>query len=325
MKNIKKAFSLIVSLVLLTSLVACSSGSGSADASKVAKVTIATGGTSGTYYGFSGVIAQSLNEILKDKIKFNYVSTGASKANIQMVDLGEADLAIVQNDVMSYAYNATDMFTGSEPINTFSAIASCYPECVQIITNKSINSIEELRGKKVSVGDAGSGVEFNAKQILEAYDMDIESDIIKNNQSFADSCNSLKNGTLDAAFVTAGHPTVAVTELASNYNFNILSIDDSHADKLISKYGFYTKLTIEKSAYKVLTAPVNTVAVMATFVANNNLSSDVVYEFTKGLFENKDTFNHQKAELLDPKTGISGISIPFHEGALKYYKELGLK
>lgn len=325
MKNIKKAFSLIISLVLLTSLVACSSGSGSADTSKVAKVTIATGGTSGTYYGFSGVIAQSLNEILKDKIKFNYVSTGASKANIQMVDLGEADLAIVQNDVMSYAYNATDMFTGSEPINTFSAIASCYPECVQIIANKSINSIEELRGKKVSVGDAGSGVEFNAKQILEAYDMDIESDIIKNNQSFADSCNSLKNGTLDAAFVTAGHPTVAVTELASNYNFNILSIDDNHADKLISKYGFYTKLTIEKSAYKVLTAPVNTVAVMATFVANNNLSSDVVYEFTKGLFENKDTFNHQKAELLDPKTGISGISIPFHEGALKYYKELGLK
>lgn len=323
MKNIRKAFSLIISLVLLTSLVACSSGS--ADASKVAKVTIATGGTSGTYYGFSGVIAQSLNEILKDKIKFNYVSTGASKANIQMVDLGEADLAIVQNDVMSYAYNATDMFTGSEPINTFSAIASCYPECVQIIANKSINSIEELRGKKVSVGDAGSGVEFNAKQILEAYDMDIESDIIKNNQSFADSCNSLKNGTLDAAFVTAGHPTVAVTELASNYNFNILSIDDSHADKLISKYGFYTKLTIEKSSYKVLTAPVNTVAVMATFVANNNLSSDVVYEFTKGLFENKDTFNHQKAELLDPKTGISGISIPFHEGALKYYKELGLK
>lgn len=320
MKNLKKILSLSLTLMLMLTLFACGGSNGS-----VKKITIATGGTSGTYYGFSGVVAQSLNEILKNQYKFNVVSTGASKANVQMIDIGEADLAIVQNDVMSYAYNATDMFTGSDPINSFSAVASCYPECIQIIATKDINSIEDLRGRKVSIGDAGSGVEFNAKQILGCYGIDIENDIIKNNQSFADSCNSLKNGTLDAAFLTAGHPTVAVTELSSNYDFNILSIDDTHANQLINKYGFYTKITIEKEAYKVLTAPVKTVAVMATFIANNKLDPEIVYSFTKNLFEQKDNFNHQKAELLNPETGISGISIPFHEGALKYYKELNLK
>lgn len=292
---------------------------------KVNKVIVATGGTSGTYYGFSGVIAQTLNTTLADKMKLTVVSTGASKANAQMIDEGDADIAIIQNDVMSYAYNATDMFAGENPIQSFSAIASCYPESIQIIANKNINSIEELRGKKVSVGDAGSGTEFNTKQILEAYDIDMDEDIEKNNQSFADSCDSLKNGTLDAAFITAGHPTVAVTELASNYDFNILTIDTEHAQKLKDKYGFYTNVTIKKDDYSVLTSDVNTVAVMATYIANNNLSEDIVYEFVKGLFEQKENFNHQKAELLDPKTGVSGISIPFHPGAEKYYKEIGLK
>ena len=317
MNNFKKILSLSLAAVLAFSLLACS-GSGK-------KVTIASGGTGGTYYGFSGVVAQRLNEVLKDKYKFNVVSSGASKANIQMVDIGEANIAIVQNDVMSYAYNGTDMFEGENPINTFSAIASCYPESCQIISTKAINSIEDLRGKKVSVGDAGSGVEFNAKQILEAYGIDIEKDIVKNNQSFTDSCNSLKNGTLDAAFVTAGHPTVAITELSANFDFNILSIDDAHADQLTSKYGYYTKVTIPAGTYTVIKEPIQTVAVMATYIANNNLDEDTVYYFTKNLFEEKANIQHQKAELLDANTGVSGISIPFHPGALKYYKEIGIK
>ena len=256
-------------------------------------------------------------------MKINVESTGASKVNVQMVDDGDADMAILQNDVMSYAYNATDMFEGSAPIKSFSAIASCYPESIQIVANKSINSVAELKGKRVSVGDAGSGTEFNAKQILDAYGIDIDSDIVKNNQSFADSCDSLKNGTIDAAFVTAGHPTVAVTELASNYDFNILPIDTPHINQLIDTYGFYAPVLIEKDSYSVLTADVPTVAVMATFIASNNLDEDTVYEFTKGLFEEKGNFNHQKAELLNLDTAVSGISIPFHKGAARYYKEQG--
>ena len=318
MKIFKKALSLVVAVTMVLSLVACG------NSSSTKKITLASGGTSGTYYGFSGVVAQRLNETLKDKMKINVVSTGASKANVQMIDSGDADIAILQNDVMSYAYNASDMFAGTNPITSFSAIASCYPESIQIVANTDIKSVDELRGKRVSVGDAGSGTEFNAKQILEIYGMDMESDIVKSNQSFADSCDSLKNGTIDAAFVTAGHPTVAVTELAANYDFNILPIDDSHANELIQKYGFYAKVNIEKASYKVLTSDVPTVAVMATYIASNKLDEDTVYAFTKGLFEEKANFNHQKAELLNLETAVSGIAIPFHKGAAKYYNENGM-
>ena len=317
MNNLKRIISLLLVTIVVATLFSCGTSS-------VTKITLASGSTSGTYYGFSGVVAQRLNEVLSDKMKINVVSTGASKTNAQMIDSNDAQIAIIQNDVMSYAYNATDMFAGENPIKSFSAIASVYPESIQIISNKSITRIEDLRGKRVSVGDAGSGTEFNTKQILEIYGMDIDKDIVKNNQSFADSCDSLKNGTLDAAFITAGHPTVAVTELASNYDFNILNIDDSHANKLIDKYGFYTKINISRDSYSVLNDDVQTVAVMATYIANNSVSEDIVYTFTKGLFEEKANFNHQKAELLDPKTGITGISIPFHPGAKKYYEELGL-
>lgn len=318
MKKFKKALSLLLVLCMSISVFACGSN--------VKKVTIATGGSSGTYYGFTGVVAQRLNEVLKDKMKLNVVVSGASKANVQMVAAKKAQLAIIQNDVMTYAYNKTDMFVddSNAPYTSFSAVASVYPESIQIIANKSITDISQLRGKRVSVGDAGSGVEFNAKQILEIYGMDIEKDIVKNNQSFADSCDALKNGTLDAAFITAGHPTVAVTELASNFDFNILSIDSAHARELINKYKFYAQINIEKDSYPVLTSDVQTVAVMATYIADNSLDEDTVYEFTKGLFEEKANFNHGKAELLDVQKGLDGVAIPFHPGAEKYYKEQGV-
>ena len=290
-----------------------------------AKLNYATGGTSGTYYGFSGVIANVLNEKLKDTLKLKVESTGASKANIQMLASGDADIAIVQNDVMSYAYTGTDLFADAAPITGFSAVASCYPEYVQILAKKDITSIEQLAGKKVSVGDAGSGTEFNARQILAAYNLSFD-DIKVSNQSFADSADSLKNGTIDAAFVVAGYPTTAVTELATNFDFNLLAIDDDHAAKLQSDYGFYYYGVIPADTYAPVKEDIPAVAVMATIVASNNVSADVIYAFVKGLFDYKDdiTAGHVKGNELDLNTAVSGVSIPWHAGAAKYYTEMGL-
>ena len=237
----KRILALILAGVLVLGLAACGNsdpapatdGEGSGDSAGVTKLSMATGGTSGTYYGFCGVVSQVLNEKLSDTLNISVQSTGASSANIDLVDTNGNQLAIVQNDVMYYANSGTDMYDGKDPITSFSAVMSCYPEHVQIIANKNITSIADLKGKKVSVGDAGSGVEFNARQILAAYDIDIENDISKNNQSFADSADSLKNGTIDAAFVVAGYPTTAVTELATTYDFNLLSLDEEHANQLM--------------------------------------------------------------------------------------------
>lgn len=312
----KKFLALLLALSMVFALCACGTSA--------AKLTYATGGTSGTYYGFSGVIANVLNEKLEDTLNITVESTGASKANIQMIDSGDADIAIVQNDVMYYAYTGTDLFAGEDPITDFSAVCSCYPEYVQILAKKDITSIDDLRGKNVSVGDAGSGTEFNAKQILAAYGIEFD-DINVSNQSFADSADSLKNGTIDAAFVVAGYPTTAVTELATNYDFNLLPVDDAHVADLQAQYGFYYYGMIPGGTYSCVAEDVPAVAVMATIVASNKVPADTVYAFLKGLFDYKDdiTAGHAKGAELDINTAVSGVSIPWHDGAVKYYTEVG--
>ena len=175
----KKTLALILALAMSIGLCACGgeTGGGGEASTGPASLSMATGGTSGTYYGFSGVVANVLNEKLGDVLNITVQSTGASGANIDLIDTGANQLAIVQNDVMYYAATATDMYEGKAPLESYSAVMSCYPEYVQIIANKDITSIDQLKGKKVSVGDAGSGVEFNARQILAAYGIDIDTDI----------------------------------------------------------------------------------------------------------------------------------------------------
>ena len=314
----KKLAALILALCMVFALCACGGGAAT-------KITYATGGTSGTYYGFSGVIANVLNDKLADKLAITVESTGASKANIQMLQSGDCNLAIVQNDVMYYAYTGTDLFASDGAVTNFSAVCSCYPEYVQIIASKDVTSIDDLRGKNVSVGDAGSGCEFNAKQILAAYGISFDQ-INVSNQSFADSADSLKNGTIDAAFVVAGYPTTAVTELATSFDFNILPIDADHAAALQADYGFYYYGMIPGGTYSCVADDVPAVAVMATIVASDELSEDAVYAFLKGLFDYKAdiTAGHVKGNELALDTAVSGVSIPWHAGAVKYFAEQGI-
>lgn len=322
----KRIIALALALVMVLALAACGGGGkeDKPEAGTPTSLKMATGGTSGTYFGFSGILAQVLQEKLKDTLAITVESTGASKANVQLVDSNECQIAIIQNDVMSYAYNATDMFEGEDKVDSYSAVMSCYPEVVQIIANTSITSIEDLKGKRISIGDQGSGVEFNARQILSAYGIE-DGDFTANFQSFADSADSIKNGTIDAAFVVAGTPTTAVTELSSTYTFNLLSVDDEHVAALQGDYGFYAKVDVPAGTYSCVTEDVQTVAVMATIIARNDVSEDVIYAFVKGMFDYKAEIaeGHSKGEEIDIETAVSGISIPFHKGAEKYFKEVG--
>src|SRR5690554_7388253 len=290
---------------------------------KKTTLKMATGGTTGTYYAYGGTVSQVLSQKI-DNLSFDVQSTGASKANIYLISDEEADIAIVQNDVMYYAYNGIDLFAG-EKVSGFSAMAGVYAEVCQIVAKDGINSIEDLRGKRVSVGDIGSGVEFNARQILQAYGMTFD-DIIVNNLSFGDSATAFKDDKIDAFFCVAGAPTTAVVELATSNQINLLEIDDEHAAKLINKYPFYTKFDVPVGTYKGVDSSVRTVAVVASYIVSNNLSEDLVYDMTKALFENAEeiTIGHPKGAELDPAYSVSSISIPMHPGAEKYYKEVGI-
>ena len=316
----KKVLALILACAMMLSLAAC--GSSGSDSGTV----LATGGTTGTYYAVGGVMATVLNPLLK-KSNLTVTSTGASKANIQMIDDGDAQLGIVQNDVAYYAFTGTDLFESEGKYDSFSAVAGLYDETVHIITcDTSIKTVADLKGKTVSVGDAGSGTEFNAKQIFGAYGMSFD-DIKVVNASFGDSADSLKDGKIDAAFVVAGAPTTAVTDLATVKAVQIVELDDEHIEKLQSEYQFYTKTKVPANTYKGQTADAQTVSVRATLIASNKLSEDQVYELTKALFDNKEALGngHDKFKVLDKNAAVDGINVPFHAGAAKYYGEEGIK
>ena len=310
----------IIFLAMMLTVVMVLAGCGGQSTLKMA-----TGGTTGTYYAFSGAVSQVLSSKI-DNLSFDVQSTGASKANIFLVADKEADIAIVQNDVMYYATKGIDLFAEEGAVEGFSAMAGCYAEVCQIVSKSNITSIEELRGKRVSVGDIGSGCEFNARQILDAYGMTFD-DIQVNNLSFGDSATALKDDKIDAFFCVAGAPTTAVVELATSNSINILEVDDEHADKLIADYPFYTKYNVPGGSYKGVDSDVQTVAVVATYIVSNDLDEKLVYEMTKALFENKAEIAqaHPKGAELDPEYSVSGISIPIHPGALKYYKEIGVR
>ena len=331
----KKTLALILAVAMACSLLltGCggSSGAGSASGSAAGSaakqsLTLGTGGTTGTYYAVGGV----MSTVLGDKLSLSSLtvtSTGASKANIQLIADGEADLAIVQNDVMYYANTGTDLFEAEGKYDSFSAVCGMYDETVQLITNNAnIKSVEDLKGKTVCVGDAGSGTEFNAKQVLDVYGLSFD-DIKVVNASFGDSTDSLKDGKIDAAFIVAGAPTTAVVDLSTNSDVYIINIDDEHSSKLMEDYPFYTKTTIPAGTYDGQEEDAQTVSVRATLIASNELSEDVVYELVKAMFDNKDELvaGHEKFNNLKLEEATAGISVPFHAGAVKYFQEQNIE
>jgi TRAP transporter TAXI family solute receptor len=318
----KKYLVITACLALLISslFTGCSKPAGSAS-----NLILATGGTSGTYYPFGGAMAQIFNTKIP-KMNVTAQATGASAENIKLVNKGEAELAIVQNDVMDYAYNGTETFNG-EKFQNFRTIATLYPEVVQIIVSpeSGINSVADMKGKRISVGAAGSGVESNAKQILEAYGLTFD-DIKASHLSFAESANGYKDKSLDGFFVTAGVPNSAIQDVSALQSVKVLAVDDATMAKLTAKYGFYTPYTIKKDVYKGMAEDAKTVAVKATLITKKDLSDDVVYSITKALFENQKELGeaHAKGKELTLEDAVKGVSVPFHPGAEKYFKEKGV-
>lgn len=284
-------------------------------------LTFTTGGDQGTYYGFGGVLAGKVGETTSTKV--TAVASGGSKANIETMDLGDAQLGFVQSDVMAYAYEGTRLF--EEKVDSFSTVAALYMEQVQIVTlNPEIKTVADLAGKNVSIGDLGSGVYFNAIDVLAAYDL-TEEDINPAYLSFGDSTENLQDGKIDAAFVVAGAPTTAVTSLAATKQVYLVSLDDEHIEKLIETSPYYSKNIIAKDVYNT-PEDVTTVAVGAVVIARDDVSEADVYNFLYGIFENLDSITaaHAKGAELDMEFATSVTAVPYHPGAVKYFAEKGI-
>ena len=314
----KKILSILLVAILALSLVACGNGGAS-------KMTMGTGNTTGTYYGYGGILGQYIKN--DAGIDVTVVSTGGSKANIQGIDAGDYQLGTVQSDVMSYAWEGTRSFEKDGKVDTFRVVAGLYAEAVQLVTmDPEIKSVKDLAGKSVSIGESGSGVYFNALDILTAAGLK-ETDIKAQHQSFSDSADALKDGKIDAAFIVAGPPTPAITELCTTNDAHLVPIDGEIAEKLMADCPFYSLHTIPAGTYKGQDADVTTVTVKATLIVSAEASEEAVYKLTAAIFDNIEaiTKEHAKGAELTLENATQGLTVPFHAGAAKYFKEKGIE
>ena len=253
------------------------------------------------------------------------VASGGSQANVNEIEDGTAQIGFCQSDVEAYAFEGTNLFEGL-PVKVFSTVANLYEEQIQIVTtDPAIKSVADLKGKNVSIGAAGSGVYFNAIDVLGAYDI-TEQDIKPTYQSFGDSANDLKDGKIDAAFIVAGAPTAAITELSTTKQAYLVEIDAEHADKLIAASPYYNAATIKGGTYKGVDADVATLSVGAVVIAADSVSEDDVYALTKDIFENLAELSgqHDKFKEFSIEKGASVTAVPYHPGAAKYFAEKGI-
>jgi len=285
-------------------------------------LNIATGGTAGTYYPIGGAFAEILNKEIPG-MNASAQSTGATVANINMLKEGSVDLAIVQNDITYYAVNGTEMFKDKK-VDNIRGIATLYPETCQFVTldSSGIKSISDLKGKRVAVGAAGSGVEANVRQILAAYGIEY-SDIDAQYLSFAEGANALKDGNVDVACLTAGYPTASVQDIASQHKVRLLPVDGAAADALIAKYPFYTKTTVPAGTYAGFDEEVPTVSVMAMLVCTDKVSDKLGGEIAKAIFSNLDRLQaaHSVGKLITKEGALKGMSLPMNKGAEDFLKK----
>lgn len=309
----------LLALVMVLGLAACAKSGGEGDSAK--ELTFITGGESGTYYAFGTVLAGQISDRTDTSVKA--IVGAGSKGNIENMDANDAQLGFVQSDVMAYAYNGTNLFAESGKIDNFSTVAALYMEQVQIVTlDPAIKSVADLAGKNVSVGENGSGVYFNAIDVLSAYDLTLD-DITPTYQSFGDSTEAMQDGKIDAAFIVAGAPTTAITSLAATRDVYIVELDDEHIDKLMEASPYYSKNVIPADAYG-LEKDATTVAVGAVIIARDDVSEDAVYDVVSGIFDSIDTLGHDKKNELSLEFATSVTAVPYHPGAAKYFAEQGI-
>lgn len=288
------------------------------------KMVLATGGTAGTYYPFGGAMAKIWNSKIPG-MNVTAQTTGASAENVRLVNKKEAELALVQSDTLDFAFNAKEAF--KEKVTNMMAIAVLYPEVIQVVVraDSPVKDFAGLKGMKVGVGAPGSGTEANFRQLCDAYGIS-KDDVKAQFLSFSESADQFKDNHINAFIVTAGIPNAAVMDVATQNPIRILNIQEALLKKLTDKYPFLSAVKIPANTYRGLTEETNTVAVNAVLIVNSDIKEDVVYNLTKALFENQAELAsaHAKGKELNIQSAAKGVSIPFHPGAVKYYKEKGI-
>lgn len=320
----KRIFALLQAFVLLTAVSACGTSEAEQPAEEPSHVmTMGAGNAAGSYYAFGNLLSGYMQDA--SGIDIDVVSTDGSAANIYGIEDGSYQLALAQADVMSYAWGGTHSFAEDGAIQSFRAIGGLYEEAVQIVTlDENISHVADLKGKTVSIGAEDSGVSFNAMHILEVYDL-AEADVHTVNLTFEESVAAMKEGTVDAAFIVSGAPTQAIAELAAEEQMHLVHIDGEKAEELLARYPYYNEYVVLSGTYPGLDEDVATVSIQATVIVSADASEEDVYYLTAGIYENTEAISAilERGIQLSVENATTGVSVPFHPGAAKYFTEKG--
>lgn len=313
---------------------------GAASAQELKFFTIGTGGTAATYYPVGGVIANAISNPPGSRacdeggscgvpgLIASAVSSRGSVDNVNAIVSGLRNSGFAQSDVAYWAYTGTGTMAGQPPASDLRAIAALFPEHIHLVAlaDSGINSVADLKGKRVSLDEPGSGTFVDANLILEANGLTEGSFTAEALKPDAAS-DALRNGQIDAFFFVGGYPTGAIVELASAVKIKLVPIAGPGAEALISKYGFFSASDIPEGAYEGV-GTTSTVAVGAQWITSANEDEALIYEVTKALWNAKTRVlldvGHAKGKSITAETALDGIGIPLHPGAERFYKEAGL-
>ena len=298
---------------------------------KATFVTIGTGGVTGLYYPTGGALSRMLNKRVKEfKIKATVESTSGSVFNINAVLTGDMEFGIAQSDRQYQAYEGMAEWSKAGPQVSLRSIFAIHPEPITLVVSEDskIETIEDLKEKRINMGNPGSGQLQNSKDVLLAANLD-ENDISTEYVKAVEAPGLLQDERLDGFFYTVGHPNGNIKEATSGrIKVRIIPITGKTRDKMLAKYSYYAQAMIPYSFYPsaLNNENIQTIGVKATFITSKNVSEDIVYAITKVVFENFEEFKtlHPAYEVLTKESMLQGLSAPLHKGALKYYREAGL-
>jgi hypothetical protein len=301
---------------------------------------ILTGGTVGTYFPIGGLIANAISNPPGSRpcndggscgvpgLVATSVASNGSVANAAAIGAGTAQSGFVQSDVAFWAYTGTGVYDGRPKIDILRAIANLYPESFQLVVRRGsgIKSVADLRGKRVSLDEPGSGTLVDARLILAAYGLS-EKDLKAEYLPAQQVADALKEGAIDAFFNVSGWPQSAVADLAATVGIELVPIDGPQANKLLQQYSFFGVDEIPDDAYKGVSG-VKTVSVHALWVTSSKQPDDLIYKITAALWNPNSRklldSGHAKGRVIRLETATVGLGIPLHAGAERFYKEKGL-
>jgi uncharacterized protein len=320
-------------LVTVLSLVATGlfAGGGQEGAERQQFVTIGTGGVTGVYYPTGGAISRMVNAKSDEyNIRATVESTGGSVFNINAVLTGDLEFGIAQSDRQYQAYNGLAEWESQGAQEDLRSVFAVHPESITLIASvdSGIQSIEDLEGMRVNIGNPGSGQLQNSRDVMNAFGIS-ESDIQAEQVGAVEAPGLLQDGRIDAFFYTVGHPNGNITEATSGrIEVRIVNIDGPEVDDMLDEFPYYARAAIPASLYPAAanTSDATTVGVKATFVTSADVPEDVVYAITKEVFENLEDFKalHPAYQVLTKENMLEGLSAPLHAGAVRYYEEAGM-